>query len=317
MAMAVSELEGEFYDYVHARDQVDETWNREVLAYYVPFFAQCSRVLDVGCGEGQFIELLHAEGVDAAGVDLDARMVEVCRQKGLDVVAADLFDYLPQHQGQFDGIFSSNLIEHLDTQDAIRFLRAAFESLPPGGRLLIATPNPASPIVHLHEFWRDATHIRLYNDSLLEFLCHWAGFEDIESGENPRTSWRLPQIMQEVPRLLNEISAHRQRAEWHLGLPNMAEPMLEDEVSPWRRFVFSARRRVARFLAQTVLFEEFAALNAALSTVSAKFAELAELSVTLQRIEQTLYESQTDSVTRPREIFVMGSKSPAAPETRA
>ena len=123
--------------------------------------------------------------------------------------------------------------------------------------------------------------------------------------------------MQEVPRLLNEISAHRQRAEWHLGLPNMAEPMLEDEVSPWRRFVFSARRRVARFLAQTVLFEEFAALNAALSTVSAKFAELAELSVTLQRIEQTLYESQTDSVTRPREIFVMGSKSPATPETRA
>ena len=123
--------------------------------------------------------------------------------------------------------------------------------------------------------------------------------------------------MQEVPRLLNEISAHRQRAQWHLGLPHMAEPTLEGEVSPWRRFVFSARRRVARFLAQTVLFEEFAALNASLSTVSAKFAELADLSVTFQRIEQALYDGHSDSLTRPREIFVMGSRSSAVLEEQA
>jgi SAM-dependent methyltransferase len=189
MIMVGSELEGDFYAFMHSLDQVDETLNREALAYYVSFFAQCSCVLDVGCGEGQFIELLQAEGVEAVGIDRDARMVETCREKGLNVVLADLFDYLPQHEGQFDGIFSSNLIEHLARKDAIRFIERAFKALPIGGRLLIATPNPASPIVHLYEFWRDATHIRLYNDSLLEFLFHWAGFETIESGENPRTSW--------------------------------------------------------------------------------------------------------------------------------
>lgn len=314
MFTEIDKLEGEFYDYMHALDQVDATWNSSVLAYYVPFFAQCSRVLDVGCGEGQFIELLHAEGVDAAGVDLDRRMVEVCRQKGLDVVAADLFDYLPQHRGQFDGILCSNLIEHLTTQDAIRFVQTAFEALPPGGRLLIATPNPASPIVHLHEFWRDATHIRLYNDSLLEFLFHWAGFEEIESGENPRTCWPASEAMREVPQLLNEISIHRQRAQWDLALPQVAEPVLEGEVSWWRRLVFSTRRRLARFLAQTVLFEEFAALNTALS---AKFAELAALTATIQRIEQTLYDSQSGNLTRPREIFCRGSRTIAASEEQA
>jgi SAM-dependent methyltransferase len=312
--MGMDQLEGEFYDYMHALDQVDEAWNREVLAYYVPFFAQCRRVLDVGCGEGQFIELLHAEGIDTAGVDLDARMVEVCREKGLDVVEADLFDYLPQHQGQFDGIFSSNVIEHLATQDAIRFVQTAFEALPPGGRLLIATPNPASPIVHLHEFWRDATHIRLYNDSLLEFLFHWAGFEGIESGENPRTSWPPSEAMREVPQLLNEISAHRRHIQWNLALPQVAVPALEGEVSSWRRLVFSVRRRLARFLAQTVLFEEFEALNTGLSV---KFAELAGLTATIQRIEQTLYESQSGNLTRPREIFVKGSRSPVASEEQA
>ncbi|HSR29852.1 MAG TPA: methyltransferase domain-containing protein [Anaerolineae bacterium] len=314
MVTAVSELEGEFYNYMHALDQVDETWNREVLGYYVSFFSQCSRVLDVGCGEGQFIELLQAEGVDAVGVDLDARMVEVCRQKGLDVVAADLFHYLPQHQGQFDGIFSSNLIEHLSAQDAVRFVRTAFEALRPGGRFLIATPNPASPIVHLHEFWRDATHIRLYTDSLLGFLFQWAGFEAIETGENPQTSWTPPEEMREVPQLLNKISAHRQRAQWNLALPQLAESGLEDEVSSWRRLVFSTRRRLARFLAQTVLFEEFAALN---TTLSVKFAELAGLTATMQRIEQALYESQNGNLTRPREIFARGFRSPAVSEEQA
>ena len=56
------------------------------LAYYVPFFAECRRVLDVGCGEGQFIELLQDKGTEAAGIDLDAGMVAVCREKGLDLL---------------------------------------------------------------------------------------------------------------------------------------------------------------------------------------------------------------------------------------
>jgi len=108
--MEMDQLEGQFYEYMYYLDQADEDWNREVLGFYVPYFAHCHRVLDVGCGQGQFIELLKAQGVATVGIDVDARMVEVCRGKGLDVAKADLFNYLPQQKEQFDGIFSSNLI---------------------------------------------------------------------------------------------------------------------------------------------------------------------------------------------------------------
>ena len=75
------------------------------------------------------------------------------------------------------------------------------------GRLLVATPNPASLIVHLHEFWRDPTHVRLYSRPLLEFLFHWAGLEKIESGENPYTAWTSSDEMQEIPVSLEEIES--------------------------------------------------------------------------------------------------------------
>jgi hypothetical protein len=65
--------------------------------------------------------------------------------------------------------------------------------------LLLATPNPESAIVQLHEFWRDPTHVRLYSRQLLEFLAADAGFVDIATHENPAAAW------DGVSRLLAEI----------------------------------------------------------------------------------------------------------------
>jgi SAM-dependent methyltransferase len=275
--------------------QTSPEWTRNVLGFYVPYLAHCQRVLDVGCGEGQLIELLQAAGVDAVGIDLDARMVEVCQDRGLDVVQADLFDYLPQHQGRFDGIFCSNLIEHLRAQEAVRFLQAASGTLAPGGILLVTTPNPESLIVHLYEFWRDATHIRLYNRSLLEFLFHWSGLERIESGENSRTTWTSPLDLQEIPQLLEGLSYRPRIVPWELGLPPLPQPDVPKELPALRRVLLVVRRRLGRFLSQAVLFEEFAALNNALFD--------------MQQIERALYEVQNSMLSRPREIFALGFKS--------
>ena len=59
------------------------------LESYLPFFAGASDVLDVGCGRGEFLELLAAAGVSAKGIDLNHEMVEACRARGLEVVEAD------------------------------------------------------------------------------------------------------------------------------------------------------------------------------------------------------------------------------------
>lgn len=351
-------LEGHFYQYMHQSGEVDSKWNREVLGYYVPYFDQCQKVLDVGCGQGDFLELLQETGVEGIGVDIDARMVDICRQKGLNATQTDVFDYLPKCKEQFDGIFNSNMIEHLSAEKAIRFVHLAFDSLTPGGLFLVATPNPASPIVHLHEFWRDATHVRLYNQSLLEFFLDWTGFIEIRSGENPVTAWKPSKALQKVSFHFKKLSSLQGAIYWKEQTGRQAglgEALTETGASSdgkerssghgisWNyrrdtlitnsqkrsflgRIVFSLRRCLARFLADTIMFEEFAALNKSLSdltqgfqqtskeltdvnrTLSRKFSALNDMTIIMQKIEKALYHGHNDRVVTPREVFVTGVK---------
>ena len=313
-------LEGEFYQCMHSLGQVDAEANRRTLEFYVSHFAHCQHVLDVGCGEGQFIAALLAQGIKVSGVDADTQMCRECQEKGLDIVEADLFDYLPQHKDEFDGILGSNVIEHFSMQDTLRFVGAAFDALRPGGILLVATPNPESLIVHLYEFWRDATHTRLYNRSLLEFLLSWTGFHQIQSGENPMTAWPPPPELQNVPRLLQDLPHWR-------GVPPLvreARPMPEerrhaDGVSLPRRMAHSLRRRLAQFLMHTVFSEEHSALTSDIAGLTNQLASLTgELSnlenqlvvwkATAQQVGSALYQSQSRFMAAPREIFAVGTK---------
>jgi SAM-dependent methyltransferase len=320
--MELEQLEGKFYEYMHQLGQADAGWNKEVLDFYVPYFARCHRVLDVGCGQGQFLELLESEGVDGVGIDADARMIETCREKGLTVVGANLFDYLPQHKEAFDGIFSSNLIEHLTAKEAARFLHLAFESLSPGGIFLTTTPNPESLIVHLYEFWRDATHVRLYSTSLLEFLCSDAGFTEVQSEENPRSVWTLSPRLQTVPDLLEELPSWRERVRWNVKIAPRPAPTFDAQDRTFvKRLIFSLRRRLASLLAENVLYEEFTeiehnlsdlrqileVLNANVNDLNNAWAkQVARMSGTVKQVNFRLYESHTRLLTAPREILVKG-----------
>ena len=311
-------LEGAFYSYMCNEELAHPGWNRQVLEFYVQHFAGSQHVLDVGCGEGQFIELIGEQGGIASGVDCDTQMVTICQEKGLDVVEADLFDYLREQGGQFDGVFSSNVIEHLTAQDALRFFRLAYEALRPGGVLLVATPNPESLIVHLYEFWRDATHIRLYNRSLLEFLLSWAGFDHIESGENPRTHWDPSPELQAVPGLLENLAAWDRPSQPGIGTATefVLEPQIpKRERTGWRRVAFPLRRRLAQFMVRTVMFEEFAEIEASLAEIVARINRLAvalskleTASASSRRVSHTLYQSHSSLLTVPREVFAKGIK---------
>ena len=67
---------------------------RSRLTDYVPYFSGASDVLDVGCGRGEFLDLLKQAGITARGLDLNPEMVEVCKARGLDATAGDAVSYL-------------------------------------------------------------------------------------------------------------------------------------------------------------------------------------------------------------------------------
>jgi len=182
-------LENRYYAYLRAQGYSSESALVDVLRGYLPHFTGRRVVADLGCGHGEFLTLLREAGHEAVGVDIDPAMVEHCRALGFDVALGDAVAWLEAHPGEFGGVFSSNVIEHLSAVDAQRWIAASFTALEPGGVLLFATPNPESAIVQLHEFWRDATHVRMYSRQLLEFLLVDAGFTAVQSGMSEAARW--------------------------------------------------------------------------------------------------------------------------------
>ena len=134
-------------------------------------------VLDIGCGRGEFLGLLAAEGIAAEGVDRDPGMVARCRALGLPATLGDANDHL---EGIADGtlgtIFSAQLIEHLPHWELRRLLELARRKLAPGGLLIAETVNPHR-ISSLKTFWVDLTHQHPIFPEVALASCAIAGFE--------------------------------------------------------------------------------------------------------------------------------------------
>jgi O-antigen chain-terminating methyltransferase len=154
---------------------------RAAQRFYLPYFAGRDAVLDVGCGRGEFLELMREAGVAARGVDLSAESVALCRAKGLEAEQADLFPYLAElADASLDGIFCGQVIEHLPRSripEAIRLFAAKLER---GGLLAIETPNPASLAIFATHFYLDPSHQHPVPHPLAAFYLEEAGFGGIE-----------------------------------------------------------------------------------------------------------------------------------------
>ena len=134
-------------------------------------------VLDVGCGRGEFLDLLAARGISARGIDLNHEMVEVCRARGLDVTEADAVGYLSTlPDASLGGIFAAQVVEHLQPGYLLRFLELAFHKLRPGGRLVLETLNPACWVAFFESYIRDITHVWPLHPETLKYLVVASGF---------------------------------------------------------------------------------------------------------------------------------------------
>ena len=154
---------------------------RRMSAHVGRFEGVPGPVADLGCGRGEFLELLEAAGTEAIGVELNAADVESCAERGLQAECADLFDWLAARpERSLGGIFLAQVIEHIPPPDWSRLTDLAASRLAPGGRLVVETINPESLFALVRAYVLDPTHTRPVHPQLLSFMAHRSGLTDID-----------------------------------------------------------------------------------------------------------------------------------------
>ena len=171
------------YQYVGFEDQFRGSPEeiRARLEAYIPLFAGASHVLDVGCGRGEFLTLLRERGISARGVDVNPAMVEAARERGLDVSTGDALAYLASVPDEsLGGLFSAQVIEHLEPAYLLRLLEAAFAKMRAGAPIVLETINPACWFAFFSSYLRDITHSQPVHPDTLQYLLVASGFQRVE-----------------------------------------------------------------------------------------------------------------------------------------
>lgn len=165
------------------RDVVKARLKAAYLSFIEPLkqlYPEC-RGLDLGCGRGEWLELLEAAGFAPHGIDLDEGMLAACRQRSLSVEKQDA-------SAAFTGLADESLVvvsgfhlvEHLPLEALHTLMAEAFRVLKPGGLLILETPNPENILVSTSGFFLDPTHQRPIPLHLLSFFAEYHRFARIK-----------------------------------------------------------------------------------------------------------------------------------------
>jgi O-antigen chain-terminating methyltransferase len=157
---------------------------KERLSVYLEFIkgiANEAAVLDIGCGRGEWLELLHEDGVKASGVDMNSIQIEQCRERGLEVVEEDALVYLRNLPDKsVRAVTGFHIIEHFALDQLLSMLAEVMRVLIPGGVVIFETPNPENVLVGSNFFYLDPTHHHPLPSELMEFLLQNRGFHPVK-----------------------------------------------------------------------------------------------------------------------------------------
>ncbi|OLE55099.1 MAG: hypothetical protein AUG51_05575 [Acidobacteria bacterium 13_1_20CM_3_53_8] len=169
---------------------------RERLRIYLPLLegegtgARREPVLDLGCGRGEWLELLRDEGFTARGVDSNSILIAECREHGLDVIEEDLMNYLRSTEdASLGAVTGFHVIEHLPFEMLVKMLDETVRVLQPGGYVIFETPNPQNVLVGSCNFYLDPTHRNPLPAPVMQFLLESRGLARVEIIKlNPSTA---------------------------------------------------------------------------------------------------------------------------------
>lgn len=164
-------------------------------------------VLDIGCGRGEFLELLGAKGVQAYGIDVYQPFVDYCRSQSYDARKEDALCHMKSlADNSLEGIMMSHVAEHLTTDYLIDLIKEGYKKLKKGCCFIMQTPNPESLLVYL-TFYTDPTHRKPVPYKMLEFLFEQEGYSRVERFDPPQTKFKdiVSQLYEENTTLNLEI----------------------------------------------------------------------------------------------------------------
>lgn len=168
---------------------------KEGQKQYIQYFEGRENVVDLGCGRGEFLELLKENQIKAVGVDMYEEFVNYCNMLDLNAVHADAIHFL-KSCGKVGGIFAGQLAEHLTLEQLLELCETAYEKLEEGGYFILETPNPTCLSIYANAFYIDASHVKPVHPLSLEYYLKKSGFENVKIiyTENSRILQKIPEI---------------------------------------------------------------------------------------------------------------------------
>jgi O-antigen chain-terminating methyltransferase len=134
-------------------------------------------ILDLGCGRGEWLELLKEEGRTALGVDRNRVMVDLCRERNLEAAEGDALDYLRKAKANSLGAVTGfQFVEHIPPHTLVAILDECLRVLRSRGLIIFETPNPENLFVGAYSFYIDPTHRNPLVPDSLNFLAQQRGF---------------------------------------------------------------------------------------------------------------------------------------------
>ncbi len=135
------------------------------------------RLLDIGCGDGNFVYHLQQEGYrNAAGVDVSPEQIEKGRSMGIEnLQCGELISFLKDNDTKYDVIIAKDVIEHFTRDEVFDILMHVSASLKDGGMFIMQVPN-GQGYFHTSIFYGDYTHEMAYTENSIKQVALNTGF---------------------------------------------------------------------------------------------------------------------------------------------
>lgn len=144
-----------------------------------------SRIVDLGCGLGHFMQFLQASGYqNIVGVDASSECIDYCQKQKIPVVLNDLIIYLQRAVEKIDVVVLNDVLEHQSKDRLWQLLELIHAQLNDSGKLIIKVPNMSNPILGLDSRYLDITHEVGFTASSIKQTLRLAGFSKVEVYES-------------------------------------------------------------------------------------------------------------------------------------